>query len=627
MTQTIEHKSLLSSGAVTAPFGGRASLINMPDRGISTLKPKSLSNASKAFHAANMSVTTVNKAKLFLLGPFALHDAAGKNCTPKGKKAQALISLIALAPRQQRTRVWLRDKLWSESNERKSATSLRQVIFELRRDLGWAFEAIFDVDRHSISFKPGAVWTDYAALQADPSMLSKLDIARDTELLEGIDVRDEEFEDWLLLERQIWVEKAEGYFENKIDHPVAMSETQDVLRPAAVLPEPPARVSIGVLPSIQQGCDRSTSHVADIVLEGIAKNICEIHRADIFDFRDMQTHSDSIVGGNDADYLIRVRVLQIRSSLTITFFLYHADRMSLAWSQSIQTDVEDVLNFDSYVTAGFISQNVDRMSKTLASKAGDAKQSDTTKDITGYTALNMMFRLDENALKNAEHLLIENQKGTDEALFSALQTYAASFKVGENLGHLDMATASETAHLARFALNQNPFNAISLACLGHTMGYVFQDHALGGELLERALNLNANQAFVWDHYALNKLYSGDYEAAHKAAKRAVFLGSYSPISYSYDTTLAMTSTMLGQHGQAIQSSRNALLKQPRFGAAMRYLLVNLAATSQDEDAAATYQDILKYDPAFADNEARKSRFRITKKDLEKQILSKISNFQ
>jgi tetratricopeptide (TPR) repeat protein len=574
-----------------------------------------------------MSTTAANKAKLFLLGPFALHDAAGKNCTPKGKKAQALIAMIALAPRRQRTRVWLRDKLWSESDERKSATSLRQVVFELRRDLGWAFDAIFDLDPHSISFKPGAVWIDYDALQADLHLLETLNISSDTDLLEGIDVKDEEFEDWLLLERQIWQEKSECYFTRASEISEIPPQKSEVFRPADVLPEPLARFSIGVLPNIEQGCDQTTAHIADFVLEGIAKNAAELHRIDLYDFRDMQIPSESIVGGNEADFLMRVRVLQIRASITITFFLYHADRMSLAGSQSIQADIEDVLSFDSYVLAGFVSQNVDRMSKTLTTHRRVMRDADAARDLTGYTALNMMFRLDDEALNNAEKLLIKHQTGADEALFAALQTYAASFKIGENLGHLDLATASDTAQLARHALNQNPFNAISLACLGHTMGYVFQDHALGAELLERALNLNPNQAFVWDHYALNKLYSGDYDAAHDAAKRAVYLGSFSPMCFSYETTLAMTSTMLGQHGPAIQSSRSALLKQPRFGAALRYLLVRLTATGQDEAAEGTYKDILKFDAAFADDEIRKARFRIADPKLAPQILNKISNFK
>jgi len=52
-----------------------------------------------------------NPFRMFLLGPFALVDAAGRSVTPKSKKAQALLAMLALSARGSRSRIWLRDKL------------------------------------------------------------------------------------------------------------------------------------------------------------------------------------------------------------------------------------------------------------------------------------------------------------------------------------------------------------------------------------------------------------------------------------------------------------------------------------------------------------------------------------
>lgn len=140
------------------------------------------------------------------------------------------------------------------------------------------------------------------------------------------------------------------------------------------------------------------------------------------------------------------------------------------------------------------------------------------------------------------------------------------------------------------------------------------------------MRLNPNQAFVWDHYALNRMYVGDFEAAHKAAERAVYLGSFSPLSYSYDTTLAMTSTMLGRNQLAIASSRNALRKQPKFAAAMRYLLVSLSRLDREDEARSTYEALLLRDPDFADPEVQKARFRLVQKGTETDLISTIKKF-
>ena len=587
----------------------------------STISTGALSIAPDSSHLSGM-VSAGNKSlQLFLLGPFALRDVAGNDLTPRGKKAQALIALLALAPRRQRTRVWLRDKLWSESDERKSSTSLRQVMFELRRDLGGFFDAAFTVTRQTIGLNDDDVWIDYVVIKDDPNVLTPLGVATDVELLEGIDVRDEEFEDWLVLERQIWAEKSPDYFSQLT--PKQSEQYRSKAPPPVNVQHAPARVSVGLLPNIQQGSDRNTNHVADRVIEGITKNLNELHNIDIFDLRDPQLSSTSLIGASDADFLIRVRVLQIRQSLTLTFFFYQAHRMSLEWSQSIQTGVDEILNWDSYVLSGFISQNVDRLSKSILEKASVLNDVGASENLVSYTALNMMFRLDRDALDNADQLLTACETPANAGLNASLRSYAAAFRVGENLGSLDRASVADTEQLARHALNNNPFNAISLACLGHAMGYIFQDYGLAGQLLDRALNLNKDQAFVWDHYALHKLYIGDYEAAYDAAKRAVFLGSYSPISYSYDTTLAMTATMLGQHRQAIQSSRSALRKQPKFIAAKRYLLVNYALTGDENRAGETYENLLQSDPAFKDTEVQRFRFRLAEKKKEDDLIQAI----
>lgn len=569
-----------------------------------------------------MKKTSPAIAKLFLLGPMGLIDANGNSITPRGKKSQGLLALLALAPRRERTRVWIRDKLWSESDEHKSSTSLRQVIFELRRELGPIANDILKVDRHTIGLRAQAVWIDYWAVQDDPHLLEELGVQADVDLLEGTDVRDDEFEDWLLLERQLWHEKSDKLFK------ICAESAPPPNLP--VLPKFPVSkmaleqcLSIAFLPSIQQGCDHATLHLADYILEGVAKNLRELQPLEIYDLRDARAHSDGLLGACDTEYCIRVRTLQIGNSLTLTFFFHHAARMTLEWSQSIQVDVEDAAKLDGTLISGFITQNVDRLARSMLAKRDCTTLGPKAPIMAGYAALNMMFRLDEKALVNAEGLLSRTHEGAPNSLYQALLIYSSSFKVGENLGSLDKSAAKDVRDLARLAQYDNPFNSISLAGMGHTLGYVFQDHTSAGHLLEKALNLNKNQAFVWDHYALHNLYTGNFEVAHKAAKRAVSLGHYSPISYSYDTTLAMTATMLGDHRLAIHSSKVALRKQPRFTAAMRYLLYNLTALDQEDDAQQVLKNLLAVDPAFADPDIQRQRFRLTQTGEENNIIKVI----
>mgnify|MGYP001826427234 FL=1 len=88
--------------------------------------------------------------RLHLLGPIVLSDMHGNDCTPPGRNAQALIALLALSPRGTRTRAWIRDKLWSDSTDERSSSSLRQTVFEIKKSLGDFADTYLAIDRYSI---------------------------------------------------------------------------------------------------------------------------------------------------------------------------------------------------------------------------------------------------------------------------------------------------------------------------------------------------------------------------------------------------------------------------------------------------------------------------------------------
>ena len=70
----------------------------------------------------------------------------------------------------------------------------------------------------------------------------------------------------------------------------------------------------------------------------------------------------------------------------------------------------------------------------------------------------------------------------------------------------------------------------------------------------------------------------------RAARRAVSLGSYNPLRYSFETTFCMAATLGGDFQTAIHFGNRALSRQPRFTAAMRYLVAGYHGTGRRQDA-------------------------------------------
>jgi len=179
-----------------------------------TSKPKSLAayGLERSLGAECVSFHPIVDEQMacsfFLLGPFAITDAKGNIITPKAQKTCAMLAMLILSPRATRTRVWLRDKLWSDRGEEQGAASLRQALLDARRTLSKHGVDVVLADKKSISLDLSKINidTERLMLPADESGLEPeaFERALKEDLLEGMDIRDPEFEDWLTLERQVW---------------------------------------------------------------------------------------------------------------------------------------------------------------------------------------------------------------------------------------------------------------------------------------------------------------------------------------------------------------------------------------------------------------------------------------
>lgn len=121
--------------------------------------------------------------KVNLRGPFRVFDDAGVDRTPKGIKERALLALVLLSPGQRRTRASVQDKLWSERDASMASGSCRQALANMRKALG--------------PLSP-RVRSNRSAIWLEPMVAVDPDHDRDlADLLDDLDVRGPEFDDWL----------------------------------------------------------------------------------------------------------------------------------------------------------------------------------------------------------------------------------------------------------------------------------------------------------------------------------------------------------------------------------------------------------------------------------------------
>jgi len=121
-------------------------------------------------------------------------------------RVAALLGYLALHPHRAQTRDKLAALFWEESSDEKARSSLRQVLSTLR---GAAPELrdLIVAEREWISLRRGSFSTDVAEFEAaveSPQVVQwarALDLYRG-DLLDGLHVRSNGFEAWLVSERQ-----------------------------------------------------------------------------------------------------------------------------------------------------------------------------------------------------------------------------------------------------------------------------------------------------------------------------------------------------------------------------------------------------------------------------------------
>jgi TolB-like protein/regulator of sirC expression with transglutaminase-like and TPR domain len=146
------------------------------------------------------------KLQLRLFGRFAVTAGNDKLVKIAGKKNQALLAYLAANVDRPQPRERLAGLLWGDRLDEQARQSLRQAISKLRKDLGDTGEKLFLIDGDDITLNNEAVCVDvekFEKLAATESSeaLEEAATLYGGAFLDGFDIKEKEFEDWIRSER------------------------------------------------------------------------------------------------------------------------------------------------------------------------------------------------------------------------------------------------------------------------------------------------------------------------------------------------------------------------------------------------------------------------------------------
>lgn len=480
-----------------------------------------------------------------LFGAFAIRSADGRNLTPRGAKTQGMVALLMSAPDFTRTRVWLQDKLWSDRGPEQAAGSLRQAIYELRGCLGEE-GGVLAANRRDVSLDPNSVMPMPAS---EPS----------GEFLEGLDVGDPEFEDWLTLQRS-------G------SHPAPAT-------PAFI--GAPRRGCLAVAVMVAEGIATSDRFLVSFIADLFATTLEERALAEV---RVVEN------GAGDADAFLSLsfhpdaRIL--RGQIVATGNGRHI------WSRSLQLDALGAEGLEQASIARFINAGIEAVVNAALHQGADAFAADA--DI--HRGVRSIFTFHDAELDRAEALLARASETNAVAL--AWRVFLKMVQRVERGEPTDPAFVEEVEALMQAALRREPNHAMVLSAASHACLKVFDRPDDAVIFARRALDRSWSNPFALDVLGEALLYKGECEAAYAVARRAQFIGQATPMSHFFDMGLCLTCISTGRFDEALGLARQASALAPGFHSPLRYQVVLNAALGRTEEGARALHRLRMAEPGF-----------------------------
>src|SRR5262245_8906184 len=180
----------------------------------------------------------MERLSLLLLGDFQAAIGTHRKSLPL-RKAQALLAFLSLAPGRRHSRERLAALLWGDVPDDQARNSLRQTLFAVRAALGPA-STLVAADAAAVWIEPGAIDVDVLEFERCLAATTDESLARATslyrgDLLEGVDVAEPAFDEWLAPTRERLRRATVKTMTNLLDRQLASGARESAMATAARL--------------------------------------------------------------------------------------------------------------------------------------------------------------------------------------------------------------------------------------------------------------------------------------------------------------------------------------------------------------------------------------------------------
>jgi len=378
--------------------------------------------------------------------------------------------------------------------------------------------------------------------------------------LEGIDVRDPEFEEWLSAERCYWdaLQLTRLTERRRVEAaPLATGGRLPASRPSAEI----RPLAVAILPPDCRAQHATAEHAATVAIDLVCQQIQELAAIEVLDLRDLAGRDSSLHAAMHYRYGLQIRVSAVEGQFHLGFALLDAVTHRLEWTANVALPPDpmrfggdvDLLNAINHVT-----------DKLIHLFGAPLNSGDDRPDALVLAAIDGVFDAGPERLALAERQLRRAFAHSGKAQTAAWLAFALSVAHELAPPGAEPVRREEVASLIRHALDQNADNPLTLTLCAHAVSEILGDHVRAGDLYVDALRINSKRALTWGLFARLHAHLEMPEAGLKCGLWATQVGGPGMLSPLFDAACCLNATLAGQHDVAIAFGRKALANRPHY---------------------------------------------------------------
>jgi adenylate cyclase len=400
-------------------------------------------------------------------------------------------------------------------------------------------------------------------------------------------------------ERRDWDLDAEG-FANRLD----------ALNAGASSPEKP---SIAVLPLENMSGDPEQAYFADGLAEDLITGLSRVSwlfviaRNSSFALRGKKLDVRSIGERLGVRYLVEGSVRRDGLRLRLTAQLIEVASGNHLWADSYDGSLENVFDFQDRIVASLVGAIEPKLRAAEIARARRKRPDNLDAFDLFLQALPKAAAMSAQSLAEAIELLnraIALSPGYAQAL-----AYAAHCRaMRPTLAYSSDADRDfrEADELSQRALDSDPADPMALNVAAFIPVVLRRDYQAGGDLIDRSLAINPNDAFSWIRRGWISAWAGEVETAMTAFENAMRLSPIDP-QWGGSAKFGMASALCwgGRPEDALPWVRRALQDRPDWAGIHRLLIAALWLSGRHAEAREAARRYVQMLPGFSLRDARK----------------------